>query len=31
MGEEKELIFSVEIPEEKGSFRKLCKAVGQKI
>ena len=30
MGEEKELIFSVEIPEIKGSFRKLCKAVGQK-
>ena len=30
MGEEKELIFSVEIPEKKGSFRKLCKAVGQK-
>ena len=30
MGEEKELIFSVEIPETKGSFRKLCRAVGQK-
>ena len=30
MGEEKELIFSIEIPEIKGSFRKLCKAVGQK-
>ena len=26
----KELIFSVEISETKGSFRKLCRAVGQK-
>ena len=30
MGEGKELIFSVEVPEIKGSFRKLCKAVGKK-
>ena len=30
MGERKEMIFSINIPEIKGTFRKLCKSIGQK-
>ncbi len=30
MGEKKEIILGINIPEIKGNFRKLCKAIGQK-
>ena len=30
MGEKKEMIFGINIPEKKGTFRKLCKSIGQK-
>jgi len=30
MGEKKELILGITIPEVRGTFRKLCKAIGQK-
>ncbi len=30
VGEEKEMLLAVEIPEEPGSFRKFCKAIGRR-
>jgi len=31
LGENKEVLFSVKIPEEKGSFRKFCKLLGKRM
>jgi threonine dehydratase len=31
LGEKKEALLSVKIPEEKGSFRKFCKALGKRM
>ena len=31
LGEKKEMVFSVCIPEERGSFRKFCKALGKRM
>ena len=31
LGENKEALLSVRIPEEKGSFRKFCKSLGKRM